>query len=122
MKNRSGLRPAGRAVLVRPYEPELGNIMIEIPEVVRVNMQQVEQRAEVIEVGATAWIDEWFTIWGIPVWKRQRAKPGDKVFVTKYAGFLANGTLDGESYRLVNDRDIFCVITEEGRKEKKHGN
>jgi len=34
--------------------------------------------------------------------------------VTKFAGFMAKGPKDGQMYRLVNDRDIFCAITDEG--------
>ena len=43
----------------------------------------------------------------------QRAFVGDKVFISKMAGFIAKGTLDGELYRFVNDRDIFAAIVQE---------
>lgn len=103
--NESGLKPLGHAVLVRPYEPERANGLIEIPNVVRERTQMVEQRAVVVEVGPECWQDE----------RAPRASPGDRVLVTKYAGYLAEGTADGRLYRLVNDRDIFAGIVEEAK-------
>jgi co-chaperonin GroES (HSP10) len=98
--NQSGLKPLGRAVLVRPYEPEKKASLIELPETVKERTVMVEQRAVVVEAGPAAWEDE----------SEPRARPGDKVLITKYAGHLAEGTADGKLYRLVNDRDIFCQI------------
>ena len=103
MENLSGLKPLGRAVLVRMVElEEFKTQTIVIPDQVRKNSAVMEQRAEVVEVGGEAWIDE----------KNPRAAPGDKVIVTKMAGFVAVGSKDGRLYRLVNDRDIFCRIEE----------
>ena len=65
-----------------------------------------EQRAVVVAVGPAAWEDE----------SQPRAKPGDKVLITNFAGMLTKGTKDGKSYRLVNDRDIFCKIVEEAEE------
>jgi co-chaperonin GroES (HSP10) len=98
--NKSGLKPKGHAVLVQPYEPELKGTLIQIPDHVKQNLQTLENRVIVVEAGPEAWIEE----------RVPRAKPGDKVLVTKYAGFAATGTADGQPYRLVNDRDIFCQI------------
>lgn len=103
MENLSGLRPLGRAVLVKYYEPELTSSVIVIPDSVRDRMQSVEQRATIIEVGAACWPDE-----------PQRAFPGDKVLISRMAGYLAVGPDDGERYALVNDRDIFAEITSQG--------
>lgn len=103
ISNKSGLKPLGRAILVKAYEPERAAGMIHIPETVRDKTLMVEQRAVVIAVGAAAWEDE----------KVPRAVPGDKVLVSKFAGYMAKGTGDGEWYRLVNDRDIFAAIVEE---------
>lgn len=105
MENKSGLEPRGKAVLIAPYEPERKKGLIELPPEVAGRSAMVEQRAIVIAVGNDAWSDE----------AEPRAVPGDKVFVTKFAGMMVVGTLDGEQYRLVNDRDIFCRIT--GEKE-----
>ena len=101
MKNESGIIPVGRAVLIAPYEPELHTGLIQIPDSVKGSMQMVEQRAVVVEVGGCAWDDE----------KTPRATAGDKVLVTKYAGYMAVGPQDGKQYRLVNDRDIFAKLS-----------
>lgn len=77
--------------------------MIELPYDVQNRMAMVDNRAVVVEVGQSAWDDE----------VAPRAVPGDKVLVTKFAGFMATGPADGQMYRLVNDRDIFCAITQE---------
>lgn len=105
-QNDSGLQPLGRAVLVRMIElEEMKATMIAIPDHVRQNASIMEQRAEVIEVGAAAWEDE----------KAPRCAVGDKVFVTRMAGFVCRGPNDQKLYRLVNDRDIFCKITKESQ-------
>lgn len=102
MKNESGLRPLGRAVLVAPYEPERKKSMIVIPDTAQERSMMVEQRAVVVEIGPACWPDE-----------PPRAKPGDKVLIAKFSGYLAKETKDGKTYRLVNDGDIFCAIEED---------
>jgi len=102
--NQSGLAPLGRAVLIEPYAPEQKKGQIVIPEHVQANMATVELRARVIAVGPAAWEDE----------SSPRAKPGDIVLVTKYAGIMAVGPADKKQYRLINDRDVFCQVTSEG--------
>lgn len=104
--NSSGLAPKGVAVLVKPYEPEFKASSIIIPETVGDRSKMIENRAIVIEVGPEAWRDE----------KVPRAKVGDKVIITRYAGVMSIGPLDNQIYRLVNDRDIFCEITAEATK------
>ena len=104
MINTSGLEPKGRAVLLRMIELEgMKTTLIEIPAHVRQNLVVMEQQAEVVAVGAEAWADE----------KEPRAAPGDKVIVTKFAGYVTKGPADGKHYRLINDRDLFCRITKE---------
>lgn len=104
VRNESGLRPLGHAVLVKPYELEYSGT-IEIPDVVKTRTDMVEQRAVVIEVGPECWKDE----------TRPRAVVGDRVLVSKYSGHLAKGPLDGKWYRLVNARDVFAGIVEEAQ-------
>ena len=100
IENLSGLEPLGRAVLVRMVElEEWKAVRIVIPEHVKASSATVEQRAEVVAVGSAAWEDE----------KQARAQPGDKVIITKFAGYVTVGA-DGQIYRLVNDRDIFCRV------------
>lgn len=100
MINESGLLPLGRAVLVEPYSPEIKEGLIVLPDEVLGRDQMIEQRATVIAVGVSAWCDE----------KEPRAKPGDRVLVSRFAGFMAKGTKDGKQYRFINDRDIFAAI------------
>jgi co-chaperonin GroES (HSP10) len=104
MENLSGLEPRGVAVLVKTYEPERKGGYIVIPDSVQGRMAMVDNRAIVVAVGPAAWQDE----------SEPRAAVGDKVLITKFSGFMAKGPRDGEMYRLVNDRDIFCAITHEG--------
>lgn len=106
MENTSGLKPLGRAVLVKPYEPERKESLIVIPETVQERNAAVDCRAVVVEVGAACWPDE-----------PHRAAPGDKVFISRMAGFTARGTADDQLYRFVNDRDIFAAITKENSDE-----
>src|SRR3990167_5311076 len=103
MENRSGLDPRGVAVLIKTYEPERKGGLIEIPDNVQGRMSMVDNRATVVAIGPNAWHDE----------PSPRAVVGERVLVTKFAGFMAKGPKDGQMYRLVNDQDIFCAITDE---------
>lgn len=98
-KNTSGLRPLGRAVLLRLVEKKQG--LIVIPPSALERQQMIETEMEVIEVGPHAWHDE----------PTPRAKPGDIVMVAKMAGWMAGETEDGSVYRMVTDRDIFALVT-----------
>jgi len=102
MINKSGLHPQGVAVLTEPYEPEILSSILAIPDSVREGLSVLENRVVIIEVGPYAWNDE----------PKPRAKVGDVVLVTKHAGFVASGA-DGKLYRMVNCRDVFCVIDTE---------
>lgn len=102
IENTSGLKPLGRAVLTKPYEPEKKTSTIFIPHEVQDRMTQVDTRVIVIELGEHCWPDE-----------PQRAFPGDKVMVAKFSGALIRGTADDELYRMVNDKDIYVKIVEE---------
>ena len=103
MINESGLKPLGRAVLVKHYEPERASSLIVMPDNVEANQLMVEQRAIVVAVGATCWHDE----------PAARAQVGDKVLISRFSGYMAKGTKDGKQYRFVNDRDIFAAIDQE---------
>jgi co-chaperonin GroES (HSP10) len=100
--NTSGLEPLGRAVLVRHYVPEQKGMMIQLPDSVKERTLMVEQRAIVVAVGPACWPDE-----------PPRAAVGDRVLISKLAGYMAKGPRDGEIYQFVNDRDVFARITEE---------
>ena len=104
MENNSGLDPRGVAVLIRPYDVKPKGGLIELPPEVAARQTMIENQAVVIAIGPSAWHDE----------PEPRAKVGERVLVTKFAGFMATGPKDGKSYRLVNDRDIFCALTGDG--------
>lgn len=101
--NNSGLLPVGRAILIKPYTPERREGLIVIPDEALGRDMMVEQRAIVVALGPNVWHDE-------PV---PRAKIGDKVLISRFAGYMAKGTKDGEQYRFINDKDIFAVIEHE---------
>lgn len=98
--NTSGVRALGHAVLVKPYEPEFKKSLIHIPDTVGDRTKMAETRAIVVDIGSEAWLEE----------RVPRAYPGDKVMISRYVGVLVRGTADGELYRMINDRDIFCKI------------
>ena len=103
MLNNSGLRPVGRAVLVEPKESaEIKSAIIAIPDTAKDRLMMAEQQALVIEVGPEAWRDE----------REPRAKPGDLVMISKYAGMMTVGPLDRKQYRVVNCNDIFLKFAE----------
>jgi co-chaperonin GroES (HSP10) len=101
--NKSGLRPLGRAVLVEPYEPEIKKSLLVMPDSVKERTAMIETRAIVLDIGPSAWDDE----------PAPRAVVGDKVLISKFAGVMVTGTADGKTYRIVNDRDIYCAIEEQ---------
>ena len=104
--NESGLSPLGRAVLVKPYEPEKKSSVIVMPDAVNERLQMLDTRVTVIEIGPSCWPDE-----------TPRAKAGDRVLISRMAGTMVKGTKDGLMYRAVNDRDIFMAIHEEADHE-----
>lgn len=98
-----GVKPVGRAVLVEPYELQVQKGLIEIPASARERSVMLEDRAVVLEIGPECWRDE----------MQPRAQVGDRILIVKYAGSLVKGPADGKTYRMINDRDIVAVITEE---------
>ena len=101
VRNTSGLRPLGKAILLKTYEIKSG--IIAIPDHVKDKEVVAEQRAVVVDIGPWAWGDE----------PAPRAKIGDRVLFTRFAGYVAVGPKDGQTYRVVNDRDIFLGIEDE---------
>jgi len=102
IENLSGIHPKGRAVLIQMVELEdLKATMIKIPDSVQRTSSIMDQKGRVIEIGGECWADE----------REPRAKIGDKVLVTRMAGWVTQGK-DGKVYRLVNDRDIFGQLEE----------
>lgn len=107
--NTSGMVPKGRAVLVKAHLPELelarSRSNLVIPTTVAERNAIWENRARVVAVGSQAWDDE----------KEPRARVGELVLVTKFAGFVKTGA-DGKLYRFINDRDVFAVIEREAEE------
>lgn len=103
MDNNSGLLPLGKAVLLKMYEASPASGLIVIPDSVRNSSSLMENRGVVLAVGPAAWDDE----------AAPRCAVGDRVIITKMAGYNAIGPADGGLYRIVNDRDVFCKITKE---------
>jgi co-chaperonin GroES (HSP10) len=100
LENPSGLEAVGRAVLCKPYDPELNQTTIAIPDHVKELELMREMRATVVQIGANCWPDE-----------PPRAQAGDRVLISKFCGAIVKGPADGQHYRLINDNDIFCRIT-----------
>ena len=100
--NLSGLQPVGRAILVELYKVQTHSAGgIEMPGNIVESAQQSEQRARLVACGPLAWRSE-------PV---PRAKIGDHLIFAKYSGYVATGPADGNVYRIVNDTDVFCIMT-----------
>jgi len=100
--NDSGLDPQGCAVLILPYDPEVKNSVIQLPDDVKRRLDTIESRATVIAIGPDAWKGS-----------TPRARVGDKVLVSKYCGAVIKGPWDDIQYRIVNDQDIYCQIVKE---------
>lgn len=101
--NKSGMKPLGRCVLVKPEELDIQKGSIALLATTVASEHMLQMRVRVVEVGPYCWPDE----------PTPRAKPGDVVMVAKMSGALVQGK-DGEQYRAINDRDIFLAVTDEG--------
>ena len=75
--------------------------MIVIPPSAEERMAMIETEVEVIDYGPCAWIDE----------PEPRCQRGDIVMVAKMAGWQTGKSADGATYRMVNDRDVFALVT-----------
>ncbi len=106
MMNNSGLKPVGWAVLIKPYTPEIKKGVIELPQSVLDRQRTLDLRGIVIDIGPAAWKNE----------DAPRAKVGDKVLISQFAGTMMVGPLDNDQYRIINANDIFAVITDEGNE------
>lgn len=105
--NPSGLHPLGRAVLIKPMDPEITKGVIVIPDSVKEGHKMREIRGQVMEVGPEAWREE----------RQPRAKPGDFVLISQWCGVVLQGVDDGEWYRMVNGDDVYCGTNSPGGKQ-----
>lgn len=122
--NGSGLKPLGVAVLVEEFKPERKIGKIVIPESATGRQSMIDNRVKVVAIGPTAWADEgvWVSYFFglLRKWRQvPRAKVGDVVLVTQFAGFMASGA-DGKTYRYVNDRDLFAGMDEQAFEAKAY--
>lgn len=104
-----GFVAAGHRVLVFVFPVERttdGGIVI--PENVAKREDMKQERAYVVNIGPTAWLDTP----GGRAREQAWAGPGDFVYISKYAGYKVEGK-DGNEYRIINDLDITLIEVKE---------
>jgi chaperonin GroES len=107
---RPGVQPVEFKVLVKPSEIEVDPALarakaagIQLPQDVLERELMAQIVATLLAVGGNAFED----------WKGQVPQVGDTVLIAKYSGITIKGA-DGEEYRMLNDKDISGIITDEG--------
>lgn len=103
VKNDSGWRPAGHAVLLRAFELEEKRSKIVVPADVAQRSATCDTSGIVVAIGADCWNGERET---------PRAKIGDKVLITYLSGGVIRGR-DGFIYRMIPDSAIYAVKEED---------
>lgn len=101
-ENKSCLKPVEYKIIVKLdkiEEKSKGGIYV--PLSLRDKQQMVQVLAELISVGGNAFED----------WKGAIPRIGDNVYVARAAGYQVKGA-DGETYQLMNDKDIAAIIRE----------
>lgn len=105
--------PGYRLLVKLKPEKEKTKGGIIIPNSINEKLQQVTSIADVIDVGPNCWHD----CGGTEQW----CKPGDTVTIVKYSGRHVTFELDEENrpvedgnlFRMVNDKDVIGVYTNE---------
>lgn len=100
VENTSGIHPKGFALLVKPLEIEektQGGIVIAQSTLDK--EQAAQAQGVLIDKGSFAWNDE----------PEPRANMGEMVVFSRYKGEVLTGN-DGDSYRIINDKDVIAVI------------
>lgn len=106
--NPSGIWPTEYRVLILPKkvdEKTKGGVYIPEQTKERDDFAQIEGTLVAVSPFAFSYEDAW------P--EGSRPEPGDRVFFAKYAGTRVKGK-DGETYAVVNDRDVWAVINPTG--------
>jgi chaperonin GroES len=101
--NKSGIEPVEYKVLIKPKKVEektQGGIIL--PDQARDKEKFATQEGVLVAVGAIAFSE--------PSWLRC-PRVSETVMFDRYAGGLVKG-LDGEEYRLINDKEISAVLHE----------
>ncbi len=107
MKNESGILPVEYRVLVLPdvvKERTQGGIIL--PDLNKEMQQWAQVKCTLAAVGGKAFED--FTDD-----ERSVLIPGARIYCRKYEGINILGA-DGKGYRLINDKDIGALVTDEG--------
>jgi co-chaperonin GroES (HSP10) len=102
IKNNSGYRPVGQAVLLRAFELYEKASKIYVPTDVRMSSATADTKGIVVAIGPDCWNGPNET---------PRAKVGDKVLITRYSGGMLEGT-DGYVYRMIPCSAIYAVEEE----------
>ena len=105
--NSSGIQPVEFKVLVKPDDVEertKGGLYI--PDTVRDQQRMAQVKATLVAVGGNAFSD----------WTKPIPKIGDRLYIGKYTGDRFQGA-DGETYQLINDKDVGCIILQEKKDE-----
>jgi len=103
--NPSGIWPTEFRVLVKPktLEERIGSIIIPEPTRERDQYAQTEGTLVAVSPLAFSYVEEWPSGYQPP-------KVGDQVMFAKYSGGTDITGKDGQTYRLINDRDVTAVI------------
>lgn len=114
-KDTSGIRTVGKTVLVlmdKCSPTTTGGVSL--PEDLVEKMSMASDSGVLVAVSPGAFLlNEDMT-----PWSGEKPKPGDRVYVEKYAGKQVNG-LDGETYRIMDYGSIGAVY--EAQPEQKTG-
>lgn len=101
-RNTSGIEPVEFKVVVRPRKAEEKVGSIHLPQQVVERDQHAAMEGTLVAVSPFAFTyEEW------PASAR-KPEPGDTVIFARYSGINQKGA-DGESYRIMNDKDIVAV-------------
>ncbi len=122
--NKSGVRPRGDRVLVKPdvIDETVGGIII--PDEYKEKHQAAQMAGVLVDVGPDAWFHSTTTVemkmdngeWKETERKRSGysepfAQVGDRVCFAQWNGRNFDGE-DGEQYRLLNDEDITATVSD----------
>ncbi len=123
--NQSGIEPVGNRIVVLPDEIEevtAGGIIIPAPEAQK--HQSAQAIGTLVAVGPDAFSHEIESTYRVDDMGNRKlvqvkvcgyhhawAEPGDRIAFAKYAGLQVEGE-DGKQYRILNDKDITAIVSE----------
>ena len=101
-----GVFPTEYKILIRHDKIDEVRRGVYVPETVREKEQAAAQTGTIVDVSPLAFTYE--------TWPEGSITPhkGDRVAFARYAGMLIKG-MDGNEYRLLNDKDICAVLAED---------